>query len=604
MSELIISNCTKLILEKFCEPLLKKSIDFTKEQWEKFKVDFGIAFGNYLTNSYDKYSKIKTILYRTEPQYIYNFFEIPYLKKPNNEIFKVDNINSILNISHFIIIQGTGGIGKSMLMKHLFLNEVDKKVLIPIFFELKDINIMKEGYRISDIILNKLNCFGADFNEKCLEYALKSGCFLFLLDGYDEILTSNKDYFFNQLEYFCDKYDKNYYIISSRPYSEFIEFQRFSVLSTCLLEKEQAISLIKKIDFDNDIKERFIRDLDNKLYDKHLSFASNPLLLNIMLLTYDNYAEIPEKLHLFYSNAFETLYSRHDATKAGFRRELRSALSYDLFKKIFAYFCFISYAAGKIEFSWDDLVTILKKVKKHNIEFDIEKYIYDLINSVCVLYKDGLNYKFSHRSFQEYFSAVFLKELSDEKMNELSKQLIYKDGVRIARDSVFDMLYDMTEDRFEQNILLPVLLDYEKDCSDKEKYDFYFERIVHTIRFEDDINEGGNEKNILWLGREMNTDAALEIIYRFSFLYTTKRNRDRSQFKIYSERLLTYLLEKKSYQINNRISKQDILKDNDMYNLVKETWIGGHIKTISNLTYELKEKIKNNEINLDNLIDL
>lgn len=94
-----------------------------------------------------------------------------------------------------------------------------------------------------------------------------------------------------------------YFVISSRPYSEFVEFQRFSVLSLCNLNKKQALSLVKKIEFDSEIKLRFLKSLDQNLYERHKSFASNPLLLNIMLLTFDNYAEIPEKLHLFYANA-------------------------------------------------------------------------------------------------------------------------------------------------------------------------------------------------------------------------------------------------------------------------------------------------------------
>ena len=45
---------------------------------------------------------------------------------------------------------------------------------------------------------------------------------------------------------------------AERPVSfdgEFVEFQRFSVLSICPFEKEQAISLISKIDYDETIKQ-------------------------------------------------------------------------------------------------------------------------------------------------------------------------------------------------------------------------------------------------------------------------------------------------------------------------------------------------------------
>ena len=379
----------KKILGKYADPIINKIAEISKGEWEKFKVDFDLAFIEYINNAYEKYSKIKTILYRTEPKYIYDFFEIPFLQKSHSEEFAVDSVDNILDISNFVIIQGTGEIGKSTLMKHLFINELEKKDLIPIFIELKDINDLEKGYDIYDIVFNKLDSLGGNVGKKYLEYALKSGCFLFLLDGYDEILTAQKDYFFKQLDVFCDKYPQNYYIISSRPYSEFIEFQRFTVLSTNPLSKIQAMDLIGKLEF-------------------------------IMLLTYDNYAEIPEKLHLFYANAFETLYSKHDATKAGYRRELKSELSYDSFKKIFSYFCFITYAQAKTEFSYDELVAFLKKVSINKLTFNIECYIFDLVNSLCVLYKEGLHYKFAHRSFQEYFTALFLKELPDKLMKKMA----------------------------------------------------------------------------------------------------------------------------------------------------------------------------------------
>lgn len=323
MSEIeITSGFVKALLEKYAEPVVKGIVDFAKGEWEKFKIDIDLAFVKYLENSYEKYSKIKTILYKTEPKYIYDFFECPLLRKGRSKPIMGDDINPLLEVSNFLIIQGTGGIGKSTFLKHLFINELSQKDLIPIFVELKDLNAQADEYEISDFIFRKLFDLGCTVKKEYLEYALKSGCFLFLLDGYDEILSDKKDAFFKKLDSFCDRYSDNYYILSSRPYSDFVEFQRFTIYTLCNLTKSQAVSLIKKIDFDADIKSQFVVALEDNLYDQHRSFASNPLLLNIMLLTFDNYAEIPEKLHLFYSNAFETLYSKHDATKAGYRREL------------------------------------------------------------------------------------------------------------------------------------------------------------------------------------------------------------------------------------------------------------------------------------------
>ena len=598
--DILSIGCFKAILDKYADPIINKITQISQNEWEKFKVDFDIAFRGYLKNSYAKYSKIKTLLYRTEPKYIYDFFEIPYLEKEHSKYIKAKDIDNILDISNYVIIQGTGGIGKSTLMKHLFINELEKKDLIPVFLELKDINDLEADYEISDIILEKLDNLGSQLQKKYLQYALKSGCFLFLLDGYDEIVSHKRDYFFRRFETFCDKYSKNYFIISSRPYSEFIEFQRFTVIKTCPLNKEQAMSLVGKLEFDKDIKQRFVNALDLELYEKHKSFASNPLLLNIMLLTYDNYAEIPEKLHLFYANAFEHLYSKHDATKAGYHRELKSKLSYDSFKKIFSYFCFISYAQAKVEFSSDDLRTILKKVSINKVTFEIDNYIYDLANSLCVLYKEGLNYKFAHRSFQEYFTALFLKELPDESMKQMGMQLIYKDIFKVTNDNVFDMLFDMAEERVEQNIFLPILQEFEQNIDDNKKYEFYFIRTIKEIKFDKKLVNQIFEIR-LWISGDVSNDI-IDFIYKFANYYLEATKSKKKKWKAEADKLLEYLINNKGYKIGEYVSQQEMIDDEKMYELVKETWIGEVVIIMSNLSKALTEKQKRTEIDLSNLL--
>lgn len=588
-----VSGCIKSILEKYADPIIEKITDYTKSEWEKFKIDSDIVFIKYLKNSYEKYSKVKTILYRTEPKYLYNFFEFPNLRKGYEEVIASKDINSLLDISNFLIVQGTGGIGKSTFMKHLFINELEKKDLIPIFIELKDLNDIDDKYNINDFIFNKLYNLGSEINKEYLEYALKSGCFLFLLDGYDEILSDKKNVFLKKITDFCDRYSNNYFIISSRPYSEFIEFQRFTIVTLRPFSKKQALSLVSKIDFDENIKKQFRKSLEESLYDNHQSFASNPLLLNIMLLTYDNYAEIPEKLHLFYANAFDTLYSKHDATKGGYKRELKSKLSFDSFKKVFSNFCFITYFQGKIEFSYDDLIALLRKIK---LEFDIESIIYDLVNSICVLYKDGLNYRFTHRSFQEYFTAIFLKELSDESLKKMGIALIKKDTYRAIHDSVFSMLYDMSEERTEQNILLPLLETIEENyqANKTDNYDFYFTKINPCFKY-DHFGSSKDLKLVLII-KENDTIA---FIRHFAYKY---RNMDFDTIHDYDNKLLEYLKENMNYKIETEVNSMDIIDNEELYELFKHTWIGDLINTIANLRDILTHKKEECELNLDELL--
>ena len=75
--------------------------------------------------------------------------------------------------------------------------------------------------------------------------------------------------------------------MTSRPiYDSFVSFSKFSVFDIKPLTKKQALALIDKLEFWDEIaKKSFMEALDNKLYYSHLQFASNPLLLTIMLMT-------------------------------------------------------------------------------------------------------------------------------------------------------------------------------------------------------------------------------------------------------------------------------------------------------------------------------
>ena len=137
-----------------------------------------------------------------------------------------------------------------------------------------------------------------------------------------------------------------------------------------------------------------------------------------MLSTYNDYAEIPQKLHLFYYQAFDTMLSKHDATKS-YRRKMLSDLSSDTFKECFAIFCFLTYQKAKTEFTFPEIDEIFKKFPPRIKDvLNIRNFIDDLENRLCVLYMEGNRYKFSHRSFQEYFVAYFLNIQTDSKMRD------------------------------------------------------------------------------------------------------------------------------------------------------------------------------------------
>ena len=586
----LASKFMNAIFDEYLSPLISKIANKLKITYNEVKIDLEIPFQAYLTKSYDKYSRIKTIIYGIEPKRLYDFFEVPFLEK-GSELIKPTKTRVLTDISKFLIIEGSGGIGKSTLMKHLFLSELELKDYIPIFIELKDFN-EEEHLDLEKLLLKKLNQFHNKFQEEYLDYALQSGCFLFLLDGYDELYSENQKEFFKKLNDFCDKYPENHYILSSRPYSEseFIEFQRFTVLKAVPFNKEQAISLITKIEYpDEELKNKFIRDLESGLYDRHESFASNPLLLNIMLSTYNDYAEIPQKLHLFYYQAFDTMLSKHDATKS-YRRKMLSDLSSDTFKECFAIFCLLTYQKAKTEFTFPEIEEIFKKFPPRikNV-LNIGSFIHDLENCLCVLYKEGNRYKFSHRSFQEYFVAYFLNIQTDSKMRDYSFRLIESGKFRASADSVFFMLEDMNTLRFNSNILIPLLDKFEESKSDEEDlFEYYI--LNFPVKIEISLDSGTPSLRLVVYEPHDKLQRFIYYFFKNTIDYTYYRTIDDSPLISFCE---------DNYLVGEIIEPKHLIKNKELFDLFRESWVGQHTLSLTHYKQKLIEDLKEEDIVLE-----
>ena len=85
--------------EKLIESKIDKVFSFVKDKCSdlinKSKVDLRTAFIEYSKKSYYKYSSIKTILYKNQPRFLYDFFECNNLLLDDDTI-DCDNVNNIL----------------------------------------------------------------------------------------------------------------------------------------------------------------------------------------------------------------------------------------------------------------------------------------------------------------------------------------------------------------------------------------------------------------------------------------------------------------------------------------------------------------------------
>lgn len=455
-SQKIIADVTTSLITEVIKSGWQRVKKFFKDLDAKDSIYYGNAYSDYLQNTYERNSKIKTLIYRRVPKDLYSFYECVGVQYKNT-IIDTSNVTNLLKISNKLIITGTGGIGKSILLKHLFLNTIENTEYIPVLIELRKFNnIEPKDISLYNAIYQNLSDNGFKLEDEYYSYSLSEGGYVILLDGFDEVNREKVGKVSEEIKNFTGKYNDNRFVISSRPSDNFIGWNDFHEATACQLTKEQALSLIRKTEFDETVKNTFYNALDNELFEKYNSFASNPLLLTIMLLTFNNHASIPEKLNDFYEEAFATLFNMHDATKDCYVRDIRSSLGCEDFKMIFAYICFKSYFKGDFEFSEARLRDYIQQAKEkfNDRFFSVDDFQEDLTLSVCMLVKDGLNYRFTHRSFQEYFAAWYTCKLTDDVQSKLLTGWLSESSSCLT-DEYIGMLFDLQTDKVNKIIFCP-----------------------------------------------------------------------------------------------------------------------------------------------------
>lgn len=447
---------------EFSTAALDKAIDglcgFLKNSKDKASADLESCFKKYLKKASTHYNKTKTLVSKETPRAIIGKNEI-YVNvnvKYEDDVIDTYTVEPLLRLDNHILITGTGGAGKTMLMKYLFLNTIKNETYIPVLVRLNKISKQPvENISIYELIYSAIGEFSDSVSDTAFKHSLEKGKYLFLFDGYDEIMGSHSIEASIAINDFCKNYPDNPCIVTSRPGLDYSQFKDFTFVEMLPLDKEQAVELASNLGRDDEKTREFCKQLDEKLFDyfkeKEDTFAENPLLLSMMFLTFLENGSVPDRIIDFYDKTYNALYNNHDNFKDGyFKRTFESSLKADEFKKVFTHFCFQTYMAQKYSFNEDEIIDL---IEKSLVKYEIEKsqaknYLKDLETAVCLLIKDGTDYIFAHRSFQTYFAAIYTERLDDEKQKKLFNKLFFS-GVR--REEYIEILFQLMDERFAIN---------------------------------------------------------------------------------------------------------------------------------------------------------
>jgi hypothetical protein len=341
-------------------------------------------------------------------------------------------------------------------MRHLFLSLAHSDLgVMPLFVELRGFNA-PNSLDLLTYIFQTVTSPGASITQAQLEGGIKSGAFYLILDGFDEVSPDARP----KLEAAILELQRNnrqmVVVVSSRPDDRFYSWQNFNTLSVVPMKKKEVVQLIKRLPYEASIRTKFAKAVHDELYDKHESFLSNPLLATMMLITYEQFAHIPDKVHIFYEQAFETLFFRHDTSKeAAFQRKRHVDLAINEFKNCLSSLCISTYVREAFQFSQSAILESISEASEYErLSISPDAFLQDLLESVCIMQRDGTLITFTHRSFQEYFSAFFISRNPSVNLAQLLDSISSR-----SEDNVIGMTFDINRDLIERTWILPKMKD-------------------------------------------------------------------------------------------------------------------------------------------------
>lgn len=374
-----------------------------------------------------------------------------YFKNDNNfdKAEFLDNVYIEFGKNYFIIDEA--GMGKSTFSKSLILRILENSNRIPILLELFEYD---KSIPLYENLLSKLDEIDNKFNKDLFNKLIKEGEFIFILDGFDELTLDLQNQLKNEIKRLDEKKVKSSMLITSRPQEIFPELIKSETYKLIKLSKEQASNILLK--YDNILSLNVGYKLINELDKVPKRFFETPLLVGLLYRTYGFNHSIAEKISVFYAEIYDALFKGHDLTKSGFRREKRSNLDIDSFKRLLRSlsFLYILHDSNKItsEESFLNLIDEAQKLQSSE-KINSRNFLEDLLCAVPLLVKDGKTIKFIHRTIAEYFAAEYIVQ------SNFSTKLIegFIQNNNISKFSkVLEFIYEIAPNLYKEIITLPI----------------------------------------------------------------------------------------------------------------------------------------------------
>ncbi|HEY2455095.1 MAG TPA: NACHT domain-containing protein [Scandinavium sp.] len=369
--------------------------------------------GRYLEYC-EKILEIKTLISQDKSFHVDDIYIPIHIRQSGTQTRQEVNNFTALDNDRSILIKGLAGQGKSTLLRKLLSNNAKQYSRLPVFYELKNYN----GGSLELSISKSLSHFGVNISEYALNKLLSDSNVKIYLDAFDEVKPEFRNELLYEIKRFINSFNCHV-ICTSRPDTEIDSLAEFRTFSVCELTEDQIFGIINKTASDQEKSDELCDALKRSpLHSSNDSILKSPILVILFCISYNLGEDIPNTLSQFYSNIFDTVFHRHDNIKGKVYRERHWNDNRHVYRELFDCLCFISLQDGLNGFSHEKLInfvsTSLKYINEsHSIA---EKAAKELSSITNLIIEDGFNeYRFVHKSIQEFFAASFIKSLHHDK---------------------------------------------------------------------------------------------------------------------------------------------------------------------------------------------
>lgn len=315
-----------------------------------------------------------------------------------------------------LVILGKPGAGKTTFLKYLAIECILDKVLdelVPIFVTLKEFAEAGNQVSLLDYISQQFDECGVTSAQ--IANLFSWGRVLFLLDGLDEVQEKDTLRVLKEIRQLSDQLNDNHFVITCRIAAKEYTLEKFTEVEVADFDEEQIQTFVTKWfeAKDSDLDQQFLQQIKEKEAIQEL--ASNPLLLTLLCLEFEDAGDFPNDRAELYRRATNTLLRKWDA-KRGIQRDIvYHQLSIQRKENLLSHIALTTFEKGdyffkqrQIEQYIADYIQNLSEAEtnQETLQLDSEAVLKSIEAQHGLLVERARGiYSFSHLTFQEYFTA-------------------------------------------------------------------------------------------------------------------------------------------------------------------------------------------------------